>query len=380
MAKTYGEFILECQNFEHSKEHYELTKECYELSLMNQYIESQQFMAENMADIREEYQEFDESFFVESVSNDNLEAMMEAADKKSKNIFQKIWKGIKELFKKIRGFFVKLLNKIKGKKDNSEKLKKIKPVVLAVAIAGVAGVSAAAIKKYKIPKGEYDGIISDLIDNAEKDILKANGFALANVQPITKGDIQNTLKSLITNKTTRKVVNIISSIHESCELTVVPLSGQRVMDPNEFHMMIKDFTELATSANTNKSATEFISRMKKGLDKGNKGVTVVINDQWINDYISELDKLNDVIAEFEGKMEDGSMSVDNSLFNAYSSIVAVSGNMMKMFNSVASFVSKINSGLNNIYSKLENVTLEDNVEEAEEVAVSADKNDKNEEE
>ena len=100
MAKTYGELMVEYENYQYSKECYELTKECYELELMAQYIESQQFISENISDIKSRYQEFNESYFVESVSNEDIAGFMEAAEEKSKNTFNTLWKGIKAFFKK----------------------------------------------------------------------------------------------------------------------------------------------------------------------------------------------------------------------------------------------------------------------------------------
>ena len=140
MAKTFGELILEYQNYEYSRENYELTKECSELQLMSQYLESQLFMISNVADIHEEFKEFDESYFIESISEDNLEFVCEAADEKSRNIFQKIWHGFKKLLKRFTNFFTK--NSEKSEKT-TEKAKEVKEVLneipdetLKVAIEG----------------------------------------------------------------------------------------------------------------------------------------------------------------------------------------------------------------------------------------------------
>ena len=40
---TIKDFILECENYSHSKEHYELIKEAYEYNLLCEYIDYNQY-------------------------------------------------------------------------------------------------------------------------------------------------------------------------------------------------------------------------------------------------------------------------------------------------------------------------------------------------
>lgn len=108
---TIQDVLNDCQSWDHSKEHFDLMKECSELRLMEQYLADQQYMLEMAND--EVFKSFKESgMFAESASEDKLKAYREQADMKKQGIISKIIAGLKKLWNTIISFFKGLWKKI----------------------------------------------------------------------------------------------------------------------------------------------------------------------------------------------------------------------------------------------------------------------------
>lgn len=108
---TFADFIFECQNYEHSQEHYELMKECSEVALMDQYLENQNFIM----NLNESY-EVEDGYFSEAAGSDTLQDIYEAAEAKKASIWSKIKKKIIKIWTIVLNFF-KRLGSTLGKKD-----------------------------------------------------------------------------------------------------------------------------------------------------------------------------------------------------------------------------------------------------------------------
>ena len=123
-TQTIRDFMMQCECFEYSQEHYDLMKEAMEADLMDQFIQNQLFISENVDSINtpDGYM-FTEGCFMESTSEDNLIAIYEKKEEKEQNIFQKIWAGIKNIFSKIGNFFKRLFGAGKDYKKMYEDLK-----------------------------------------------------------------------------------------------------------------------------------------------------------------------------------------------------------------------------------------------------------------
>lgn len=123
-TQTIRDFMMQCECFEYSQEHYDLMKEAMEADLMDQFIQNQLFISENADSINtpDGYM-FTEGCFMESTSEDNLIAIYEKKEEKEKNIFQRIWAGIKNIFSKIGNFFKRLFGAGKDYKKMYEDLK-----------------------------------------------------------------------------------------------------------------------------------------------------------------------------------------------------------------------------------------------------------------
>ncbi len=113
-ACTYRDFLIECENYNHSKEHYEIMKESAELMLMEQFVENQEFAKENTI-------EFTEGYLMEAADADSVNAASEAIDKKGQGLVKKIFSKIATVFKRfaawIKKLFEKIASKFKKKRD-----------------------------------------------------------------------------------------------------------------------------------------------------------------------------------------------------------------------------------------------------------------------
>lgn len=111
-----SEFIRECNNFEYSKEYFELYKEASEIELMEVWLECQDASLYN----REE-KIYNESYFLEA-DNSKKEDIQNRIGKKKENFFKRIWKNIVGLFKRfwnwIKKFFTR--NTVKHDIENAQ--------------------------------------------------------------------------------------------------------------------------------------------------------------------------------------------------------------------------------------------------------------------
>ena len=101
-----SEFIRECENFQYSKEYFDLYKEATELDVMNTWLECQEFKAAHAED-----ENFNESYFVESPAQEKVEEKKTETDEKEEGFFKSIWTKIKSLFSRfwnwVKSFFTK---------------------------------------------------------------------------------------------------------------------------------------------------------------------------------------------------------------------------------------------------------------------------------
>ena len=86
MAQTYKDLVVECSMYPHSNEAYDLFKECSELSVMERFLENQEFMQEQQEKITKENITLTESFFAESVDDATVQSIMEAKEAKKVSI------------------------------------------------------------------------------------------------------------------------------------------------------------------------------------------------------------------------------------------------------------------------------------------------------
>lgn len=394
MAKTYAELILECQNYDYSKENYELTKECCELQLMSQYIESQQFMVENMAEIREEFTEFDESYFIESATDEDVTTMTETVDKKSKNLFKKIWKGFKSICKKIAGFFTKLFNRSKKTTDKNAELKKmIESLPNDVINAAIDGTVKGESEPAKDGEGEDDKAsneaktevtvnIKAILENAWKEEYRNEGFVIADNQPYAKHINSKAFR----NKKNKHALNMLAAALSDTEV-VIKLTGEKKILSIDELVYVFDTVSQLNSESSEKDVTEVKKYINDALKKVlSKGIVVKVDPKHLDDTKAKLDEISAKMEEFMKESTDEDvdlgflteaakskkadkevkMSFDDfknggykeimasitGLKDVYSDVMNITGNMMKLYNFIENYRTTVGTQLGTALVKL----------------------------
>lgn len=101
MKQTFRDYMVEAMLFEYSNEYLQLCMECAEAEIMDQYILNQMVMNESIdaLGIDDSGQEIclTESFFAESVSEEDLIAFIESNEQKKENIFKRVWNWFKTI-------------------------------------------------------------------------------------------------------------------------------------------------------------------------------------------------------------------------------------------------------------------------------------------
>jgi len=352
MAKTFGELVLECQNFEYSKENYELTKECYEIQLMSQYIESQEFMVENMTDIREEFSEFNESYFCEAASSESMNTIYEAFNKKSDNIFKRMWNGLKNLWKRICNFFSRIFGKSKKNTATAEETIKALEVIsqeiimTALEESSVKEISSdtsaneevkeepkqspekdkedtsketndktpAKKKPANLNKNEV-GALRKIVKSAWKDEYTSAGFTIAPNQPfINKIENSNSWKKLKKKKSGNAYVVDMMMAAMSTESIVIKTNGNVKVLP--IHALVSiyglicnmdSYEEKDATAIKNKIANELKHTIRSGIE-------IMVDPENLDEIKRMLDEVNSKMESFMKESTDDEVDINVAIF------------------------------------------------------------------
>lgn len=128
---TFRDLITECIMFEHSAEHFNLVKECSELDLTCTFIADQKFMMENSPIITSGAIAFTEGYLHESYDESTLEVLVEKAAGKAKGIKEKIYNGLKKIWKGFLSFLRKITKHFdKLTVDGQHCVKKLKELTI----------------------------------------------------------------------------------------------------------------------------------------------------------------------------------------------------------------------------------------------------------
>ena len=116
-AYTYRDFLNECENYNHSKEHYEIMKESAELMLMEQFHNAQVFSKHNT-------ETFSEGYLMESVNEEYIAENAKEISAKAMNLIKKIGSSIINQFKRFFKWIQGLFNKVFKKQSEVEAMNK----------------------------------------------------------------------------------------------------------------------------------------------------------------------------------------------------------------------------------------------------------------
>lgn len=105
---TFAELHAESLVYPHSKDHYELVKECAEIDVMNAYIEAYEFQQNNHS-LMESVQAIKENtYMLESTSEDEIHAIQEGVIEKAKSVLSNLAKKVRTLLSS----FLKMLSNV----------------------------------------------------------------------------------------------------------------------------------------------------------------------------------------------------------------------------------------------------------------------------
>jgi len=112
---TIREFVCDAEDFQYTKEYYDFVKECYELELMEMYMDSKEFLEENVD------MDSDRKVLFLSESTEIDEPFMEKVSEKIGNLFGSIARVFKNIFKALITVLKKLGPSTKDKVVNLTK-------------------------------------------------------------------------------------------------------------------------------------------------------------------------------------------------------------------------------------------------------------------
>ena len=110
---TVQEFITECENYQYSREYYDLYKEASELEVAEVWLECQAASSY----YEENFNEFTDSYLIEAASKDKVTDVTEGLKAKEAGFFKKIGNRIARIWNAIISFFKRIWNKIRGKDE-----------------------------------------------------------------------------------------------------------------------------------------------------------------------------------------------------------------------------------------------------------------------
>lgn len=270
MAQTFNDFVAECATYEHSREHYDLLKECSEITLMEKYIEDQQFI-ENVAELTiNESVTFTESYFAEAASEEQKEAVKTSVEKKKANVWTKIMNGIKKVINAIISFFKKFAAKLT--KTSAE----------ATALHN-------ALKKHNLRQAEYNELGKQLEAAAKRSDIVIE----RNQKDETKLGISE-VKEITAMQYTRYYAVALSSTF----VTLGANHKEEAVDAKTLVKVIKKFLK-DEKKHDFKTTVNAIENAKN--EARSTGIIVYANDKTVKKLADTLTELNSVLDQ---KMKD----------------------------------------------------------------------------
>lgn len=282
---TFRDLMTECLMYNHSAEHFDLMKECSELTLTCKFIEDQQFMAENAAEINSGIVTFTEGYLQESYDESTLEVLVEKAASKGFGIKQKIYNGFMKICKSFMSFLRKITVNFDKLTNNAQHCKdKLKSLTLTDEdINEIQGI----VNKAKSANGAFPV----RANQPYLSHIKLGGYNTGD-QSITI--LKNDLAAALSNETVVADCTKSSTIVLSCE-DIVDVSATICLNFKTLNIAkIKGIvTTLAKSAKKNVT----------------KGLAIAVDTKLINKQADMLQKIMDELNEVGRSLSDAAGDV-----------------------------------------------------------------------
>lgn len=307
MAQTFKDFVAECATYNHSKEHYEMMKECSEIALMEQYISDQVFLAENVAELTTA--SFTESYFIESAEADQVAAITEAVAAKKEGLWKKIAAGLKRMWDKFVKFLQKWTTKmISQNVENQKVLAKLNEKELTKK-------EAAAIQK----------AIVEAMNSGEKNAILPH----SSIQPFAKK---------IALKGQADEINVNALAVAFSNETAVLVASNGAVSASAIVSIVKGFTK-------GKKGYEMEATCKK-LDAAIKvansnGVEIWANDKKAQKLVDTMTEFNKQLVEKEAELDEETVENIDAVRDCYGKLIQSVGSTITLYNAYLAYRTKV---------------------------------------
>lgn len=335
---TFKDFIVECENYTHSAEHYDLMKECAELNITAQFLENQEFIQDRNFYLQESVT-FEEGYFSESVDNETIASIETSFYEKANGIGSKIMNGFKKIATAFMNFFVKISNKFDSQTKAATKIRneliKHGESYEKEKLDRITAALKKAYESYPIVSSPFGGERDRWDKKLPRNIINANALAT-----------QNPGTLFLALSDTYVVVD-----NQGHKMEDLPLSVE------EINEIIKKLSH-ATGKNDGdvnaefKSITSYIDDLQKRNDS--RGIKINVNAKKMGKVVEELKTTLSDITTREERVKDAIAKNDVSdykdaigkkdiamnafqLDTVYSRLTAIIGNSLKLYSALYSY-------------------------------------------
>lgn len=358
MAKNFYDVIAECEAWPHSRESYEMMKECAELELAERFLGDQEFMQEHGMNFGENVT-LESTYFNESVDEGTMQAMYEKTEEKAKGLKTKIWNGIQRIIRAFKNLIAKIGNKVDDVTRAGQKVRaKLEKAKLEDAeIKKIESIVASAKKKagnFKpMPNQPYlkhvkmnytstDASFTDLRNwlaaGLSDDVVIAEAISSGNLGAMSVEDIKDAMASFkLDNKSNLSgcIASLTSSFADAKK------NGIRIrINTKSINQAAKDLEEIEK---------KIAGMIQQTIDtaNGNLAQTAAIQDKVAAKAVKylggdESDVANDMKARKEGNAAAVAM-LGNQLYGMLNATIGAS---MNIYLGLNNYRTNLISGLN----------------------------------
>jgi hypothetical protein len=295
---TFRDYIYECENYEYSAEYYELMKECSELSLMERYLENQNFISninESAIDVN-----ITSGYFAESVDDNSIQKIYEEAEAKKSNIVIKTLKRIGKTVKIIWNFLKKFFSNYTRYSDlalnNQKKMHQRQYTFTSEQINDM-----------------IDGLFNSVNGDAAKDFLDSF-YSMINAKP-GKLAIIKPLKIYgeLRDDYSKAFDGILNLAVANMDLTV-KFKNDVPIDIKDFISILNDLTKKKKSKINVAGIRAKIDAAKKNASE--KGVTIYGDVKKMNKFLNDLENINNAFESiYKEELDEMDAESSNELVN-----------------------------------------------------------------
>lgn len=363
---TFKDFITECENYPHSKEHFDLMKESSELCLTEQFLMDQEFMVTNSAIF--EGVELPEGYLHESVDESTIDVMMEKFETKKAIYNSKIFQGLQRILEVFKKFFIKIGNKFDSITSKGQEVRKkladakleasdiasIKSIVDGVKGKETSNFPVRADQPY-INKIKFGNFTSSTPENSalKNDIAAAlsDTSVVADVMfkddgvtkkketigAIPAEDIKDALARLKFSDSEHTAIGVISSLESSWASS--HSKGLKIrVNTNEIMKLASELDKISSKVNQKGRS----KAMEFGMYGAVAGIAV---DAFEGRNNKDGEKSPEEDSELNKKIQNFSAKGMEKINQAYSIITSAIGQSMKIYSSLNSYRSGVIDGL-----------------------------------